>query len=134
MKKAAILILVLLNVGLVTALLVNSAKPAQAQIGGGSSYMVVAGHMGGNIGTENDGLYITDVVASVARPVMALKAFKRIHLKAGEEQKVQFSITPDMLSLLDKDLKPVVEPGDFRLMIGVSSEDIRLRGILKVGK
>ncbi len=62
MKKAAILILVLLNVGLVTALLVNSAKPAQAQIGGGSSYMVVAGHMGGNIGTENDGLYITDVV------------------------------------------------------------------------
>ena len=85
-------------------------------------------------GDEVVQLYITDVVASVARPVMALKAFKRIHLNAGEAQKVQFSITPDMLSLLDKDLKPVVEPGDFRLMIGVSSEDIRLRGILKVGK
>lgn len=58
MKKAAIVILVLLNVGLVTALLVSSANPAQAQMVGGGNYLVVSAH----IDTNYDGLWITDVV------------------------------------------------------------------------
>jgi beta-glucosidase len=45
---------------------------------------------------------------------------------------VSFTVTPEMLSMLDRDLKSVVEPGDFRIMIGASSKDIRLRGILTV--
>jgi beta-glucosidase len=59
---------------------------------------------------------------------MELKGFQRIHLKPGESRRVSFEITPDMLSMLDKDLKRVVEPGEFRILIGASSKDIRLRG------
>jgi beta-glucosidase len=85
-------------------------------------------------GDEVVQLYIHDEVASVARPVTELKGFERIHLQPGEVKEASFAITPETLSMLDKDLKRVVEPGDFRIMIGSSSRDIRLRGILAVGK
>ncbi len=85
-------------------------------------------------GDEVIQLYIHDEVASVARPVTELKGFERIHLRPGEVKEASFTITPEKLSLLDKDLKPIVEPGDFRIMIGSSSKDIRLRGILTVSK
>jgi beta-glucosidase len=63
---------------------------------------------------------------------MELKGFKRIHLQAGESKKITFSITPESLSLLDKSMNRVVEPGTFRIAIGSSSRDIRLKGILFV--
>jgi beta-glucosidase len=77
-------------------------------------------------------LYIHDVYASVTQPVTALKDFERIHLNAGESKEVSFMITSEMLSLLDKDLNRIVEPGDFRIMIGASSRDIRLKETLAV--
>ena len=83
-------------------------------------------------GDEVVQLYIRDVVASVSQPVLALKGFQRIHLKKGETKQVSFTITPDMLSLLDKDLKRIVEPGDFRIMIGPSSLNIQLKQTLTV--
>ncbi len=83
-------------------------------------------------GDEVAQLYIKDLYASVARPVIALKGFKRIHLKAGETKEIEFTITPDLLSMVDKNLHRIVEPGDFRIMIGASSKDIRLRGTIKV--
>ncbi|MCG9793142.1 glycoside hydrolase family 3 protein [Flavobacterium algicola] len=83
-------------------------------------------------GDEVIQLYIRDVLASVARPIKELKGFQRITLKAGQSQKVTFELTPEDLSMLDKDMKKVVESGDFRIMIGASSKDIRLRGILNV--
>jgi beta-glucosidase len=83
-------------------------------------------------GDEVVQLYIKDLLATVARPVIELKGFKRIHLKKGETKTVEFTITPELLSMLDIDLKTVVEPGDFRIMIGASSNDIRLRRILSV--
>lgn len=83
-------------------------------------------------GDEVVQLYIKDLFASVARPVMQLKGFKRIHLKKGQTRNVSFELTPDLLTMLDIDLNEVVEPGEFRIMIGASSNDIRLRGILKV--
>jgi len=83
-------------------------------------------------GDEVVQLYIRDVLASVARPVMELKGFQRIHLPAGETTLVEFEITSDRLSMLDKNMHRVVEPGDFRLMIGASSVDIRLKGTLTV--
>jgi beta-glucosidase len=84
-------------------------------------------------GDEVVQLYIHDEAASVTRPVIELKGFERIHLKAGEMKEASFAITAEKLSMLNKDLRPVVEAGDFRIMIGSSSKDIRLRGILTVG-
>ena len=83
-------------------------------------------------GDEVVQLYIRDLLSSVARPVMELKGFQRIHLLAGEEKQISFTITPAMLSMLDKQLHSVVEPGDFRIMIGSSSRDIRLKETLTV--
>jgi len=83
-------------------------------------------------GDEVTQLYIHDEVASVTQPVMQLKDFQRIHLAAGESKEVEFLITPEMLSMLDKDLQRVVEPGDFEIMIGASSRDIRLKQKLTV--
>lgn len=83
-------------------------------------------------GDEVVQLYIRDILSSVARPVMELKGFQRVHIKAGESKTVSFAITPEMLSMLDMDLKEVVEPGEFRVMIGASATDIRLRETLTV--
>ncbi len=83
-------------------------------------------------GDEVIQLYIRDVLASVAQPIMQLKGFQRIHLKSGESKIIEFVITPEMLSILDESLNRVVEPGEFRIMIGASSNDIRLREILTV--
>jgi beta-glucosidase len=83
-------------------------------------------------GDEVVQLYIHDEAASVARPVAELKGFARIRLKPGEAKEASFTIAPGMLRMLDVNLEPVVEPGDFRIMIGSSSKDIRLRGILAV--
>jgi beta-glucosidase len=73
-------------------------------------------------------LYLRDVLASVARPVMELEAFERVHLRPGETREVTFTIGPEQLRMLDRDLNRVVEPGVFRALVGASSKDIRLRG------
>jgi beta-glucosidase len=83
-------------------------------------------------GDEVVQLYIRDLLSSVARPVKELKGFQRVHLKAGEEKEVAFNLTPEMLQMLNEKMEWVVEPGDFRVMIGASSKDIRLRGIVRV--
>ncbi|MEP3836186.1 MAG: glycoside hydrolase family 3 N-terminal domain-containing protein [Algibacter sp.] len=84
------------------------------------------------VGEEVVQLYIRDELSSVAQPIKSLKGFQRIALKAGESKTVTFTLDADALSMLDIDLKRVVEPGDFRIMIGASSKDIRLRKILTV--
>jgi len=89
-------------------------------------------NVGNYEGDEVVQLYIRDELASVVRPVKELKAFQRIHLKPGKEATVSFTITPDMLSLVNERMEREVEPGTFRIMIGSSSEDIRLRDILSV--
>jgi beta-glucosidase len=85
-------------------------------------------------GDEVVQLYIRDELASVARPVTELKGFKRIHLASNESKIVEFYITPEMLSMYDIDMNKIVEPGNFRIMIGGSSMDIRQRIILTVVK
>lgn len=87
---------------------------------------------GAYAGGEVVQLYIRDLFASVARPVMELKGFQRIHLKAGESKLITFKITPELLSMLDINLKRIVEPGEFRIMIGASSRHIHLRETIKV--
>ena len=74
-------------------------------------------------GVEIAQMYICDCVSSVARPVKELKGFERVALKAGETKTVEFDITADKLSFLDIDMKPTVEPGEFEVMVGSSSDD-----------
>lgn len=82
---------------------------------------VTVTNTGNRDGNEIVQLYIHDKVASISRPVRELKGFKRIHLKAGESKEVSFDITPDLLKFYDVNLKEVLEPGQFDLMIGTSS-------------
>ena len=76
-------------------------------------------------GTEVVQLYIRDVAGSVTRPVKELKGFERIFLKAGESRTVQFKITPELLKFYNYDLQYVYEPGDFEVMIGGDSEQVK---------
>ena len=77
-------------------------------------------------------LYIHDELASLARPVMELKGFQRVSLKKGESKIIQFSISKELLEMYNLQMSKVVEPGTFRLMIGASSKDIRLKETLKI--
>ena len=79
-------------------------------------------------GREVVQLYIHDVISSMSRPVKELKGFEKITLASGEKETVRFKLTPEDLSFLDMHLNPVVEPGMFEVMIGSSSENIRLKG------
>jgi beta-glucosidase len=87
---------------------------------------------GTRAGDEVPQLYLRDELASVSRPVMQLAGFQRLHLAPGESREVTFRLTPVHLRLLDREMKWIVEPGSFRIMIGSSSKDIRLRGHLIV--
>ena len=69
--------------------------------------------------------YIHDIFASVARPVKELKGFKRIHLKAGESQDVSFVIGTEQLSYYDNEGNVVIEPGEFDIMTGPNSRDVK---------
>lgn len=89
-------------------------------------------NIGKRDGDEVVQLYIHDILASVARPVIELKGFQRIHLKAGETKEVSFIVSPEMLSMLNEKMERVIEPGDFRIMIGASSRDLRLKENLAV--
>ncbi|MEN6618829.1 MAG: glycoside hydrolase family 3 N-terminal domain-containing protein [Rikenellaceae bacterium] len=84
---------------------------------------VTVKNIGGKDGVEIVQLYIRDRFSSVTRPVKELKDFARVELKAGESKEVKFKITPDKLMFLDKNLKPVIEPGEFIVMAGASSMD-----------
>ena len=87
---------------------------------------------GKRAGDEVVQLYIRDVLSSITTYEKNLAGFQRIHLEPGEAQELSFTIDRKHLELLDTDMKWVVEPGDFVLMAGASSEDIRLNGTLTV--
>jgi beta-glucosidase len=89
-------------------------------------------NIGARAGDEVVQLYLRDELVSVARPVMELKGFRRVHLAPGQETEVVFALGPDELRMLNRELRWVVEPGEFMVMIGSSSRDIRLRGLLTV--
>jgi beta-glucosidase len=78
-------------------------------------------------GEEIVQLYLRDRVASIARPVEELKDFKKIHLNVGESKTIHFIIDREKLSFYNHDLQWVAEPGEFDVMIGASSRDIRLK-------
>lgn len=87
---------------------------------------------GKRAGDEVVQLYIRDVVSSIITYEKNLAGFERVHLEPGETKELSFTIDRKHLELPDADMKWIVEPGDFVLMAGASSEDIRLNGTLTV--
>jgi len=77
-------------------------------------------------------LYLNDELASVSRAVKELRGFEKVPLKPGESRTVEFRLTAEGLSLLDRDLKRVVEPGTFKALVGRSAGDIKLTGSFQV--
>ena len=91
-------------------------------------------NVGERTGEEVVQLYVRDVLASVARPVMELRGFQKIRLEPGASTTVEFTLPIESLAMLDSELHRVVEPGTFRIMVGRSSRDIRLRGHVDVAR
>jgi beta-glucosidase len=83
-------------------------------------------------GEEVIQFYIRDEYASMPRPVKELKGFTRVSLQSGESKQVIFHLPVNQLAYYDADLKLILEPGTFEVMIGSSSDDIRLRGKFEI--
>jgi beta-glucosidase len=86
---------------------------------------------GGRAGDEVVQLYVHDRVSSVTRPVQELRGFERVSLAPGESKTVTFTLGPEALSLIDEDMRRVVEPGTFDVLVGASSE-VTQRATLEV--
>ncbi len=84
-------------------------------------------------GDEVVQLYVNDKVSSIITPLKELKGFERISLEAGEEKTVKFTLGFDSFKLLNKDFEWVVENGEFEILVGASSNDIRLKETITVG-
>ncbi len=109
-----------------------SIEPRSIPANGRATVRFRVRNTGTRAGDEVPQLYVRDVLASVARPVMQLEGFTRLSLAPGQEREVQFVLGPGNLRMLDENMRWVVEPGAFRIMVGASSKDIRLRGELVV--
>jgi beta-glucosidase len=107
--------------------------PVRIGLGGHVRVSVDVQNVGERSGAEVVQLYLRDLVASVTTPVKSLKGFSKIWLAPGESRTVEFRLGPEELSLLDRHMEWVVEPGEFEVMVGSSSKQIRLRGRFEVG-
>ena len=83
-------------------------------------------------GDEIVQLYIRDKVSSVVTYDSVLRGFERVPLAPGESRAVHFTVKPEDLQILDKNMNWTVEPGEFEIMIGASSRDIRLKETVNV--
>lgn len=85
---------------------------------------VVVENVGKRTGDEVVQLYIRDVAASMTRPVKELKGFQRVTLQPGEKRRVEFVLTAVQLGFWNREMRFVVEPGEFKVMVGPNSEDL----------
>ena len=83
-------------------------------------------------GEEVVQLYVHDQLASVVQPLKQLKAFRRVMIPKGETRHVEFTLTRDDLSIINARMQQEFEPGDFRIMVGASSDDIKLQKVISV--
>jgi beta-glucosidase len=97
-------------------------EPARISPGSKAKVKVDVTNTGEREGDEVPQLYVHPMVSSVTQPVMRLRGFERIALKPGEKKTVEFTVTPETLSILNVDMQRVVEPGDYELMVGPSSD------------
>jgi beta-xylosidase len=97
-------------------------EPAEIAPGTAATVRVDVTNTGTRAGDEVAQLYIHQRVASVTRPVKDLRGFRRVHLAPGQKATVELTLGPDALALVGPDMKPVVEPGLYDLMVGSSSK------------
>jgi beta-glucosidase len=107
-------------------------SPSRIPVNGTATISVTIRNAGDREGTEVVQLYLRDVLGSVTTPQMALKGFGRITLRPGESGVVNFKVGAEHLSLWNREMKRIVEPGTFKIMVGSASDDIRLRDSLEV--
>lgn len=100
----------------------------------GSDYLVSfdVQNVGDRDGEEVAQLYLHDQVASVSQPMLQLRHFARVAIKKGATRRVSFTVTPEDLSIVNREMQTVVEPGDFDVMVGGSSDNLPLRGVITV--
>ncbi len=98
--------------------------------GESTSVLVEVTNTGNRTGDEVVQMYIRDKVSSVTRPVKELKGFQRVTLDPGKTKTVSLAITPEYLAFYSMDMKYVVEPGEFEIMVGNSSRDEDLQKII----
>jgi len=103
-------------------------EPIRARKANQIRVSVTVSNSGNRTGSEIVQLYLQDRIATVSTPFQELKGFHRVELKPGEAKTVNFHLGPEELSLLNRQLVRVVEPGTFKVMVGSSSKDIRLEG------
>ena len=97
---------------------------------GSTQALVEVTNTGTRDGSEVVQLYIRDMVSSVTRPVKELKGFRRVWLEPGETTTVALDIIPGSLAFYDVNMKYVVEPGEFEIMVGTSSRDTDLAKLM----
>ncbi len=106
-----------------------TVSPAQIPPDGRATVSVEVTNAGERAGDEVVQLYIRDEVSRATRPVMELKGFRRVALAPGERRTVTFELGPEQLSYHGPDLKRVVEPGRFQVMVGGSSDEVKSVGL-----
>jgi beta-glucosidase len=108
--------------------------PGEIGKGGEISVSVNIKNTGSRKGDEVVQLYLNDILSSVTTPVKELKRFSRVSLELGETKTVNFRLLPEDLALLSASMRFEVEPGTFQVMVGSSSDDIKLKGDFEVKK
>ena len=107
-------------------------SPESIGAAGNVSVSIDVKNTGNREGSEVVQLYINDVISSIVTPIKELKGFEKNSLDPGEKETVHFTLSPEDLAYVGLDMKPVVEPGEFKVMVGSSCEDIRVEGFLTV--
>ncbi len=102
-----------------------TVSPASIAASGSVTVQVDVTNTGKRAGDEVVQLYVRDEVSSVTRPVKELRGFERISLQAGETRKVTFTLGPAALQFYNREMKRVVEPGKFTVMVGPNSADLQ---------
>lgn len=102
-------------------------EPGLITPAGSAKVTVRVRNAGPRAGKEVVQLYLSDLVSSVTTPVRALKGFAKVLLKPGEEREIAFTLSPAELSLIDTEMREVVEPGDFTVTVGELSATLAVR-------
>ena len=105
---------------------ISNVGISATQIGPDGTIRVTADveNVGRRAGDEVVQLYVRDVAASISRPVKELKGFQRVTLQPGQKRTLEFVLGPEHLSFYNREMKFVVEPGEFRVMVGANSQDV----------
>ncbi len=115
-----------------TTFAMKNVRLAKAKIkrNGSTQVLVDVTNTGKCAGAEVVQLFIRDLVSSVTRPIKELKGFKKVFLQPKETQTVALDITPDSMAFYDVNMKYIVEPGQFEIMVGASSRDGDLQKVV----